>query len=67
MFSMPGHLEWVVIGVVVLLLFGGKRLPVLGASLGKALRNFKSSLFGESADKPDDKDKIDEGPSDKEH
>ena len=32
------------IGVVCLLLFGAKRLPEIGASLGKGIREFKGSL-----------------------
>ena len=45
--SMPGPLEIVVILVVVLLLFGAKRLPEIGSSLGKGIRSFKSSVTGE--------------------
>ena len=36
--------EMLIILVVVLLLFGGKKLPQLGSSLGKAINNFKGSL-----------------------
>ena len=36
--------EMLLILVVVLLLFGGKKLPQLGSSLGKAINNFKGSL-----------------------
>jgi TatA/E family protein of Tat protein translocase len=32
---------------VLLLLFGGSRLPQLGASLGSAIRNFKRGFGGE--------------------
>ncbi|MDQ6830252.1 MAG: twin-arginine translocase TatA/TatE family subunit, partial [Gemmatimonadota bacterium] len=32
------------IGLVCLLLFGAKRLPEIGASLGKGIREFKGSL-----------------------
>lgn len=39
--------EMLIILVVVLLLFGGKKLPQLGSSLGKAINNFKSSLHEE--------------------
>jgi len=37
---------WEIIGIaiVVLLLFGAKRLPEVGASIGKGIREFKSSL-----------------------
>lgn len=36
--------EVIVILVVALVIFGPKRLPELGRSLGKGLRNFKDSL-----------------------
>ncbi|MDH5581511.1 MAG: twin-arginine translocase TatA/TatE family subunit [Bdellovibrionales bacterium] len=39
-----GATEIIVILSVVLLFFGGKRLPALGNSLGKAITNFKKGL-----------------------
>ncbi len=39
-----GPLEMIAIFLVVLLLFGAKRLPEIGTSLGKGIREFKSSL-----------------------
>lgn len=43
----PGP-EWIVILLVVLLLiFGAKRLPEIGSSLGKGIRTFKSAVTGE--------------------
>ena len=42
-FSM-GPFEMVLVFLVVLLLFGAKRLPEIGTSLGKGIREFKSSL-----------------------
>ena len=42
---MPGSLggwELIIILVVVLVIFGPKRLPEMGRSLGKAIREFKS-------------------------
>ncbi len=36
--------EVIVILIVALVIFGPKRLPELGRSLGKGLRNFKDSL-----------------------
>lgn len=45
--SMPGPLEVVVILVVVLLLFGAKRLPEIGRALGEGIREFKKSLKGD--------------------
>jgi len=39
-----GFPEMLVIGVVALLVFGPKRLPEIGAGLGKAIRDFKSAM-----------------------
>lgn len=39
-----GIAETIVIFLVVLLLFGAKRLPEIGTSLGKGIREFKSSV-----------------------
>jgi len=39
-----GFTEIMLIVVVVLLLFGAKRLPEVGASIGKGIREFKRSL-----------------------
>jgi sec-independent protein translocase protein TatA len=41
---MPGGTEWIVVGAVVLLLFGAKKLPELARSLGKSSREFKRGL-----------------------
>ncbi len=41
-----GPLEIVVLLVIVLLLFGAKRLPELGRSLGTGMREFKDSVSG---------------------
>jgi sec-independent protein translocase protein TatA len=40
-----GFSEILLILVVVLLLFGAKRLPEVGSSIGKGIREFKRSLF----------------------
>lgn len=44
MFGGLGMGELIVIFLVVLLLFGAKRLPEIGSSLGKGIREFKGSL-----------------------
>jgi sec-independent protein translocase protein TatA len=44
MFGGLGMGELIVIFMVVLLLFGAKRLPEIGSSLGKGIREFKGSL-----------------------
>jgi len=36
--------EMILIFLVVLLLFGAKRLPEIGSALGKGIREFKSSV-----------------------
>jgi len=44
MFGGLGMWEVLLIFLVVLLLFGAKRLPEIGSSLGKGIREFKGSL-----------------------
>jgi sec-independent protein translocase protein TatA len=43
-FGNLGFMEILLILVVVLLLFGAKRLPEIGASFGKSIREFKRGL-----------------------
>lgn len=40
----PGPLEIIIILVIVLIVFGPKRLPDLGRSLGRGMREFKDSV-----------------------
>ncbi len=64
MFGSLGMGEMIVIFLVVLLLFGAKRLPEIGSSLGKGIREFKGSIREiekevRAVDEPEDKqDKI---------
>jgi sec-independent protein translocase protein TatA len=44
----PGHL--LILGIVVVLFFGGKKLPELGKGLGEGYRGFKDGLKGVSDD-----------------
>ena len=39
--GLPGHSEILIILFVILLLFGGKKLPELARALGKSLNEFK--------------------------
>ena len=41
--SMPGGFEWILIVIVVLLMFGGKKIPELMRGLGKRMREFKDA------------------------
>jgi len=50
---MPGFIglpELLLLGLVVLLVFGPKRLPEMGRSMGRGLREFKHSVSGESGE-----------------
>jgi sec-independent protein translocase protein TatA len=46
----PGPLEIIIILVIVLIVFGPKRLPDLGRSLGRGMREFKESVTGKDKD-----------------
>ncbi len=41
-----GMWEWVIIALVVLLLFGGKKIPELMKGVGKGVKSFKDGLKG---------------------
>lgn len=44
---MIGYGELIVILCIILVLFGGKKLPEFAKSLGKGIREFKKALNGE--------------------
>ena len=62
MSEMPGNIglpEIAIVLVIALLVFGPKRLPELGRSLGHGIREFKGSISGENHhDEDDDKPKL---------
>ncbi len=43
-----GPLEIALFLIIVLIIFGPKRLPELGRSMGRGIREFKSSISGEN-------------------
>jgi sec-independent protein translocase protein TatA len=45
-----GPLELVVVLIIALVIFGPKRLPELGRSMGKGIREFRSSISGKDKD-----------------
>ncbi len=50
---MPGFIglpEILLLGLVVLLVFGPKRLPEMGRSMGRGMREFKDSISGDNKD-----------------
>lgn len=61
--SMPGGSEWILIIVVVLLMFGGKKIPELMRGIGRGMREFndaKNNVKTEIEEGMKDKDKDDE-------
>jgi len=53
-----GPMEIGVVLVIVLILFGPKRLPGLGKSLGESIKNFKKGLDGGDEDEIDVTDSV---------
>ncbi|MGL4347781.1 MAG: twin-arginine translocase TatA/TatE family subunit [Chitinophagaceae bacterium] len=63
----PGMTEWILIFAVILLLFGGRKIPELMRGLGKGIREFNDAKQGlkdefekgmqEKEEKKDDKEK----------
>jgi sec-independent protein translocase protein TatA len=50
-----GPLEIAIVLVIVLIIFGPKRLPELGKSMGKGIREFRGSMSGDN-----DRDDVDD-------
>ena len=44
--ALPGGMEWVILLVVVVLLFGGTRLAGIGKGTGRAIREFREETRG---------------------
>ena len=62
--SLKSGSEWIIIALVILLLFGGKKIPELMRGLGKGVKSFKEGVneakdeinkAKEEVDKPVDK------------
>lgn len=49
-----GPLELAIVLVIVLVIFGPKRLPTLGRQLGSGMREFKDSITGRGGDDDED-------------
>lgn len=60
---LPSGSEWIIIGLVVLLLFGGKKIPELMKGLGKGVKSFKDGVNEAKEEINKAKDEIDK-PSD---
>ena len=59
LFSMQGGSEWILIIIVVLLMFGGKKIPELMRGVGRGMREFTDA-------KNNVKSEIEEGMKEKE-
>jgi len=42
--GMPGMGEWILIGLVVLIFFGAKKIPEFAKGLGRGIREFKDAV-----------------------
>ncbi len=57
--GIPSGFELVIVVAVVLLLFGGKKIPELAKGLGQGIKNFKSAVKDDKEETAEaDKDKI---------
>jgi sec-independent protein translocase protein TatA len=56
-----GPMEIVVVLIIALVVFGPKRLPELGKSLGRGIQEFKGTISGEKTDS-DEHDAIEPAP-----
>ena len=64
MFNSIGPTELIIVLVIVLVIFGPKRLPGLGRSLGSGMKEFRDSISGKGSDKDFDDDDADGDESD---
>jgi len=61
--GIPGPTEWIIILAILLLIFGGSKLPGLAKGLGQGIKEFKNALGGKDEE---DKEKKEISESDSE-
>jgi sec-independent protein translocase protein TatA len=54
--GMVGPWQWIIIGLAILLLFGGKKLPELMKGLGNGIKEFKNATQDEDKKEEEKKD-----------
>jgi len=58
LFALPGGTELIIILVIILLLFGAKKIPDLARGIGKGIKDFKDAKEGkDESDNMDSKNK----------
>jgi sec-independent protein translocase protein TatA len=50
-FGPVGPLELLLIGLIIIFIFGARRLPELGKSLGEGIKNFRKSITSKEKEK----------------
>jgi sec-independent protein translocase protein TatA len=53
--ALPGGAEWILIVLVILLLFGGRKIPELMKGLGKGMKEFKNATKEEDSEEKNQK------------
>ena len=59
-----GITELLIILLVIMLIFGARRLPEIGTSLGRGIRTFKSAITGEDEKQEEERRKSDSSTND---
>jgi sec-independent protein translocase protein TatA len=57
MVGMPGNIglpEIAIVLIIALIVFGPKRLPELGSSLGRGIREFRNTVTGDKSDEDEE-------------
>ncbi len=54
----PGEL--ILIALIIIIIFGARRLPELGKSLGQGIKNFKKSISSEDKEKNKEKKSLED-------
>ncbi len=53
-----GPLELIIVLIIALIVLGPKKLPEVGRSVGKGMREFKGAISGESRRDDDDEEEL---------
>jgi sec-independent protein translocase protein TatA len=51
------YTDWLIVGAIILVLFGGSKIPQLARGLGEGIREFKNSVNGEAKDEEEEEKK----------